>query len=140
MFKTIFATLIGCMLFVTAFAQNEIVGKWWTPNKDGQIEIFRSGNQFYGKIVWGKNARKDTKNPKPELRNRDLLGAMIFSNFKYDEGSKQWKEGTIYDPDSGKTYNCKIWLTDNNNTMNVRGFIGISLLGRTEKFTKVLGN
>jgi uncharacterized protein (DUF2147 family) len=46
-----------------------------------------------------------------------------------------WEKGTIYDPENGKTYSCKIYL-ENKNTMKIRGYIGISLIGRTEYLDK----
>ncbi|RZL30018.1 MAG: DUF2147 domain-containing protein, partial [Pedobacter sp.] len=51
------------------------------------------------------------------------------------DGSK-WIDGTIYDPKTGKTYSCNLTLKDNN-TLNVRGYIGISIIGRSETFKRV---
>jgi uncharacterized protein (DUF2147 family) len=59
----------------------------------------------------------------------------IMNDFIFD-GKATWKEGTIYDPKNGKTYDCKITREANGN-LNVRGFIGISLLGRTETFVRL---
>jgi uncharacterized protein (DUF2147 family) len=127
------------MISISASAQDAVLGKWWTPKRDGQIEIYKSiRGKYFGRLVWGKSAgKKDDKNPDPSLRSRELVGINLFTNFTYDAGDKEWEDGSIYDPSSGKTYSCKLWLTDDGKTMNVRGYIGFSLLGRTEKFTRV---
>jgi uncharacterized protein (DUF2147 family) len=62
------------------------------------------------------------------------LGLIILRDFKHDDG--EWTGGRIYDPQNGKDYKCFMKLKDNK-TLNVRGYIGISLLGRTEVWTRV---
>jgi uncharacterized protein (DUF2147 family) len=57
----------------------------------------------------------------------------LLENFKYNGGT--WEEGTIYDPKNGKTYSCIIKKKDNK-TLEVRGYVGISLIGRTVEWTK----
>jgi len=64
-----------------------------------------------------------------------LLGLQILKNFVYDAQDKEWEDGTIYDPKNGKTYSCIMTLSGNN--LNVRGYVGISMLGRTGVWTKV---
>lgn len=136
--KKIVASIAACLFLLQLAAQDQIIGKWWSPKKDGQIEIYKSGNKYFGKLIWGKDGtKKDTKNPKEELRSRPLVGMDLFTNFTYNASDAQWVDGKIYDPESGKTYSCKIWLTDDGKTLNARGFIGFSLLGRTEKFTRL---
>ncbi len=131
-------TVLLSICFTQIIAQDQVIGKWWTPKKDGQVEVYKSGNKYSGKLIWGKSGnKKDVNNPKEELRTRPLVGMDLFTNFIYKTSDEQWVDGKIYDPESGKTYSCKIWLTDNGKTMNVRGFIGFSLLGRTEKFTRL---
>ena len=76
----------------------------------------------------------DDKNPDPELRSRELIGLELFTGFRFD-GDDRWVDGTIYDPNSGKTYRCIITIRDRN-TLRVRGYIGFSLLGRTETWTR----
>jgi uncharacterized protein (DUF2147 family) len=52
------------------------------------------------------------------------------------KSENNWEKGTIYDPENGKTYSCKIYL-ENKNTMKIRGYIGISLIGRTDTWTRI---
>jgi len=136
--KKIIASIAASFFLLQLAAQDQIIGKWWTPKKDGQIEIYKSGTKYFGKLIWGKDGtKKDVNNPKEELRTRPLIGMDLFTNFTYNASDAQWIDGKIYDPQGGKTYSCKIWLTDDGKTLNARGFIGFSLLGRTEKFTRL---
>lgn len=131
------------VLSVQVFAQkkDDILGKWLNPSGEGQIEIYKRGDKFFGKLVWVKEPndangkpKTDEKNPTENLRNRPVLGLEILKNFIFDDG--KWIDGTIYDPKSGKTYSCKLTLKDHNQ-LSVRGFIGVSLIGRTEVFKRV---
>lgn len=129
-------------LYVSAIAQNAnaIVGKWLSATGEGQIEVYKKGDKFFGKLSWIKfpndeqgKPKVDKLNPDPALRTRPELGLELLQNFTYDDGT--YKDGTIYDPKSGKTYSCKMTL--NGNVLKIRGYIGISLLGRTEEWTRV---
>ena len=75
--------LLICGAMVAAHAQNadDILGIYYTPKKDGKIELFKVGNEYFGKFIWGEAGRKDTKNPAPALRTRALLGVVFLSNF-----------------------------------------------------------
>jgi uncharacterized protein (DUF2147 family) len=113
-----------------------ITGEWLTQSKDGSILIYKQANKYYEKIIGGKNeGRKDDKNPDEKLRSQPLIGKVILSNFVFD-GKSKWEDGTIYDPNNGKTYSCVIKLK-NNNEMEVRGYVGISLFGRTDVWTRI---
>lgn len=78
--------------------------------------------------------RKDHLNPNRKLRQRSLLNAVILGDFKY-AGDLQWQDGWVYDPNNGKTYRCNMQLVDSK-TLEIRGYIGISLFGRTEIWSK----
>lgn len=124
-------------------AQNKdaIVGNWLTPKHDARIEIYKKGDAYFGKLAWfalqtdasGK-PKLDTENPDITLRNRTLLNLEFLKNFVY-KGNNSWENGEIYDAQSGKTYSSKMSLSGNNK-LNLRGFIGISLFGRTETWTR----
>lgn len=118
-----------------------IVGVWLNSTGKGQIQIYKQGNKYYGKLIWLKEPndekgkpRLDANNPNDELKTKPLLGLIILRDFKHDDD--EWKGGRIYDPQNGKDYKCFMKLKDNK-TLNVRGYIGISLLGRTEVWTRV---
>jgi uncharacterized protein (DUF2147 family) len=135
-----------CCFYNNVFSQNrssDIVGTWLTSGKNpGKIQIYQAGDKYFGKITWlqvphdpaGK-PKVDTKNPDEKNRTQPLLNLVILKDFTFN-GKDEWSNGHIYDPSGGKTYNCYIKLKDWN-TMKVRGFIGVSLLGRTETWTRV---
>jgi uncharacterized protein (DUF2147 family) len=122
----------------TAAAQSKadvILGEWISELKDGKINIYKQGDQFHGKIVWNKTpGKKDEKNPDPKLRSRDILGLVILKGFSF--GGDAWENGTIYDPKSGKTYSCILRTKDNHKVLDIRGFVGSPLLGRTSSWTR----
>jgi uncharacterized protein (DUF2147 family) len=72
-------------------------------------------------------------NPDKSKQNQPIIGLIILEDFSFN--SDEWKDGTMYDAESGKTYNCNISLKDKSN-LRVRCYIGISLFGRTERRTR----
>jgi uncharacterized protein (DUF2147 family) len=120
-----------------------IIGVWESGSGKARINIIKSGNYFYGRIVWLKEPidpqtgkpKLDKNNPDETKRSTPLLGYRMLSSFEF-KGDNLWEDGTIYDPESGSTYNCKINLEDNN-TMNIRGFIGIAAFGRTDVWKRL---
>lgn len=139
--KNLFSLFILAMIAgaAPAFAQSKadaILGEWLTAKKDSRIQIYKQGNQYAGKVLWGTGSdKKDTKNPNPALRSRDLIGLTLLNGFAVD-GDDTWTGGTIYDPREGKTYSCKLTLKSPDQ-LNVRGYVGVSLFGRTETWTRV---
>lgn len=118
---------------------NQIVGVWLTADKSAKIEIVQREKKFVGTMIWLEMDRDeqgkpltDTQNPEPSKRSRLLRGLEIIPNLVYKEG--KWK-GTIYDPESGKTYSSEIVLV-NENTLEITGYIGLPMFGRTEKWTR----
>jgi uncharacterized protein (DUF2147 family) len=112
---------------------DQIIGQYWSPDKDGKIEIFKSGSKYHGKLLWVKHPKKDTKNPDPALRNQDVIGLVFLKNFVFVDG--KYTQGTVYNSLNGHSYSCQMWLEEGN--LKMRGFVGISLLGRTETFEKI---
>jgi len=144
--KRIVLFIIAVIWFsFNSYSQNkadDIIGIWLTGGKEpAKIQIYKSGEKFYGKIIWLKNPtengkqRVDANNPDKEKRGNPIIGLIMLKDFKFD-GDDEWKEGDIYDPESGKTYSSYIYLKDKN-TLKVRGYVGISLFGRTETWTKM---
>lgn len=124
-------------------AQDKILGNWLSEEKDGRIEIYKTGDKYFGKLVWGRELmeadgktprkdRTDVKNSDPKLRSRPLLGLVLLTNFTYDDG--EWNGGKIYDPKSGKTYSCTMKLKGEK--LEIRGYVGISMFGRTTVWTR----
>lgn len=138
--KSLLAFLFALILATPAHADPAAVaGTWLSADGDGLIEISIEGDDLSGTILGSPNEdpdRPDTDihNPDPVLRDQSLIGLNIFSGFSYD-GNGAWSGGFVYDPNSGKTYRAKLKLTSKD-TLKLRGYIGISLLGRTETWTR----
>lgn len=123
--------------------KNDILGKWLNEEADAQVEIFERNGKFYGKLIWLKDPidedtgkpKLDKNNPDDKLKSKPLMGLEILRGFSFD-GQKEWKNGEIYDPKNGKTYSCYMAF-DKSDKLKIRGFIGISLLGRTTYWTRV---
>ncbi|MBI3521277.1 MAG: DUF2147 domain-containing protein [Bacteroidetes bacterium] len=120
------------------FSQNgdAIEGTYMTDKNEGMVEITKRDAKYYGKLIWTKTPGKlDSNNPDKKQQTDKLAGKEILKDFVFD-GKDLWHNGTIYDPKNGKTYSCKI-TRDEKGNLNVRGFIGVSLLGRTTFWVKV---
>ena len=72
---------------------------------------------------------------KGDRKDQPVFGMTILWGLK-DEG-KVWKGGEILDPDNGKTYRCKMTVSENGQELDVRGYIGISLIGRTQTWLRL---
>ncbi|MFO7924328.1 MAG: DUF2147 domain-containing protein [Bacteroidales bacterium] len=140
--------ILFCFMFFSftgIFAQSGgIVGYWLTEEGESQIEIYRvPGNKFNGRIVWLEepfeddgSIKRDDENPDRSLRNRPTLGIELLKDFTYNASKQEWENGTIYDPESGKTYDAFMRL-EGNNTMKLKGFVlGMRFLGRESTWTR----
>ena len=131
-------SLLGTQL---ASAQaDKIEGIWLNEEKDAKIQIYKARDgKFYGKIVWLRDPIKngkpktDEKNPKENLKQQPLVELVILKGF--DADGNTYEDGTIYDPQNGKTYDCKI--TYKGKTLAIRGYIGLSLFGRTTIWERI---
>ena len=116
--------------------KDAVLGEWLAESKDGKVLIYKQGEKFFGKISWGKDGgeKRDVNNPDDKLKTQPIIGSVILKGFEFT--GKSWENGTIYDPNNGKTYSCNIKIKKPNE-LEIRGYIGISLLGRTTVWTKV---
>ena len=85
-------------------------------------------------LLFTTPGKKDTNNPDAKLKNRDLIGLVILHDFKFTGSS--WEDGKIYDPKSGKTYDCILKSKENNKILEIRGYIGSPMFGRTATWTR----
>jgi len=113
-----------------------------TGSGNAKVEIFKKGSSYQGKIVWlvepinpanGK-PKTDINHPDKAQHNRPVMGLINLWGFAY-KGDNTWEGGHIYDPKNGKEYKCVITMKDKNN-LNVRGFVGITLIGRNDAWTR----
>ncbi|MGJ1265623.1 DUF2147 domain-containing protein [Sphingobacterium spiritivorum] len=115
-----------------------MLGTWEADKKDVIIEIFKQGDKYFGKYIWGKpivesdgvTSKKDLKNPDPKLRSRDLIGITSLTGLKWD--GEEYGDGKIYNAPTVDTYKCKVWIK--NDKLYLRGYLGVSLLGQTATF------
>lgn len=138
--KTLAILICGMLLFpLTVFAQQDhaVLGYWFSadedePLNDGIIEVYQKGDRFFGRIVW---SRRD--NPiDVEGDGRPLMDRDILMDFRH-AGGNRYGSGRIYNPRNGRTYSCTLEVLDGGKRLRVRGYVGISLFGRTEFWTRV---
>lgn len=144
--KKIFFLLVVLVLAGARLASAQTqspLGVWTNAEKKATFEIYKCGDKLCGKIVTltvpndpetGK-PKTDTQNPDPKLRSRPRLGLVFMEGFKYDDDNK-WDDGKIYDPETGKTYSCYMKM-ESANSMEVKGYIGFSLIGKSQTWTRV---
>lgn len=142
------AVVLGC-LACTAFAveESEVLAEWLVESGDARVEIYKAADGTYeGRLCWLKEPeypagdpeagkpRRDRDNPDKALRDRPMQGLVFMTGFRYD-GDGKWKGGKVYDAENGKTYSCKMTLKDRE-TLEIRGYIGVSLLGRNQTWKR----
>lgn len=143
--KKISIVLFLALISLGVFARGDrVIGVWLTENQDSQVEVYKTpSGTFEGKLVWleepldedGK-PKLDKENPERSKRTRPLLGTVLLKDFTWDAGAGEWKNGTIYDPENGRTYSAFMRL-ENNNTLKIRGFVmGMRFLGRSTTWTR----
>ena len=141
--KIIFSIIVLLMPLAATFAQGKpnVTGKWKLDDGSAIVEVYQQGNVYNGKIVWlaepteaDGTPAKDLNNPDKSLRSRQLIGLNMLSGLK--EVGDEYKEGKIYDPGYGKTYNCSMKLEGD--VLKVRGSLDKrGLLGRTMDWFRV---
>jgi uncharacterized protein (DUF2147 family) len=124
-------------------AAKKLLGIWVTSDGGARVEIYEKGDRFNGKIVWLEEDNyetddleegeplRDVNNPDPSKRDAPIIGLNLIEGFSYDSKSARWHKGTIYDPNNGKTYRCRLTL-ESDTVLNVRGYLGSPVFGRTE--------
>ncbi len=137
----------ACLLAFSSFTSipnntDAIVGVWKTGEGTAMVRIYKNGEKYQGKIVWLKEPndpetgkpKVDKNHPDEATRTRPILGLINVWGFVFKEDNL-WDDGNIYDPKNGNTYSCTIRM-ENANTISVRGYIGVSLIGRTDTWTR----
>lgn len=136
----LFLSLIAFLL-ITISAQSQVTGLWKTiDDNDGKVKshmlIYEEDGKIFGKVE--KLIEPEIticKKCKDERKNQPLLGMEIIWDMEY-EGDNEWFGGHIIDPASGKIYKCKLELQDEN-TLDVRGYIGYVTFGRTQTWYRL---
>lgn len=135
--------LIICILlfFQISFSQT-VIGKWKTIDdvtgkEKGVVEIYEKNGKIYGKIV--EIIEVEHRDKKCSLcvgedKNKPILGLTFIKGLKKD--GDQYNDGQVLDPKNGKLYKCYITLVGKDK-LKIRGYIGISLFGRTQYWYRV---
>ena len=135
-------------LFISSFNSfaldnpDAIVGVWKTGEGTAMVKIYKNGNKYQGRVVWLKEPndpetgkpKLDKNNSDPAAKSKPVLGLINIWGFVPKE-ENLWDEGNIYDPKNGNTYSSTMKLI-NANSLEVRGYIGVSLIGRTDTWTR----
>ena len=147
MLTVVATTLLAAMGGVSAVpaadtALTSAVGNWQTEPDDGAVGIVQIGvdaaGTMQGRIVGGNHpGLKDVNNTDPAARTLALRGQVILRDMKY-AGGGHWSGGTIYRASNGKIYKCNVTLGADGK-LHVRGYIGFSLLGSTQEWTRYTG-
>lgn len=119
------------------------VGVWRTVDDatgkpKSLVQIWEQGGALYGKVI--ELIHPPEPNPmcdkcKGADKDKPVIGMTVMRNLKRD--GDEWNGGTVLDPESGNTYKCYIEVLGGGKKLKVRGFIGISLLGRTQYWYRV---
>ncbi len=140
--KTKLFLLLTILFSICTYSQKTIIGKWKTiddSTKEAKsiVELYKLNNEYFGKITTILNdADKDKVCIKCNGtdKNKPIEGLIIIK--KLSKNENVYNDGTITDPENGKTYTCKIWLDEKNeNILNVRGYI--AFLYRTQQWKRV---
>ena len=136
-------TFALCLVMIT-YAQtpaDKAIGKWYTDDKETIVEVYKTGDMFFGKFVWILDENEVfvtqnvfEKNPDLELQKRPVMGLVLFKDFKFDSDKDEWNGGSIYDPKNGKTYDCYMWMEGED--LKIKGFVmGMRFIGRKTTWT-----
>ncbi|WP_224243548.1 DUF2147 domain-containing protein [Hyalangium gracile] len=120
------------------------VGRWTTIDDETKkpksvIAIYEEGGKLFGKIEKTFPEPNEEQNPvckkcEGALKDKPIIGMVIMRDLKKDDD--EWSGGTILDPSNGKTYKVKISVEDGGKKLKVRGYIGLSLIGRTQHWVR----
>ena len=122
------------LLFVNQLiAQQTAVGKWVTVDdktgkKKSVVELYKEDGLLYGKIVYlfpreGREPNAKCTECTDDRKDQPLVGLQIVRGLKWN--GKEWSGGTIVDPENGKVYDVKMWVTgEEGNFLQVRGYLG----------------
>jgi uncharacterized protein (DUF2147 family) len=145
--RAISLALIALSFVATARAQElspklqNAVGLWQVLSSDGKpsgkVETYLQDGKLFGRVIEvrpGRTPKDICDKCSGEYKNKPIVGMVIMRNFH--PGGDDWVDGTVIDPENGKEYKGKIWAASKDN-LRMRGYVGISLLGRTESWVRI---
>ena len=140
--KLIYISLMLVFSIVQTSQGQSVLGKWKTIDDEtgvakSVVEIYEENGKVYGKVITIFDKTKENNlcdKCEGARKNKPVKGMIILEGAKKDGDS--WEGGTILDPTKGKVYKCTLSL-ENKDKLKLRGFVGISLLGRTQYWERV---
>jgi uncharacterized protein (DUF2147 family) len=140
--KSVVFSLVVFFAMICNVQSQSVIGKWKTVDDEtgkpkSVVEIYEKSGKIYGKIIEIFEADKRNRVCEEctgEDRNKPILGMTIIKGLR-KEGS-EYGSGQILDPKNGKLYKCVITL-EGNDKLKLRGYIGVSLFGRTQYWSRV---
>jgi uncharacterized protein (DUF2147 family) len=138
----LFAAAVGAPTIASAlttkYAPEAILGEWCTQREEnrapGRIKFVRGSDGTYlGILSWSADPKKDVHNKDPKLRDRSLVGIVVMWHLRYDDG--EYVDGYVYNPEDGGTYRMKAEVLSAE-SLKVRGYLGISLLGQNKIWSR----
>lgn len=147
--KIFLVFLVSCMcafpgMLCAQTNPDDIVGYYYyfepKEQEHSQVEVYKSGELYKGKVVWLKQPNWPDGKPKNDLFNKDkskrerlIIGISIFDGLTFDEHKKRWT-GSIYDPANGDSFNCIVWF-DDENKLKIKGYVGAEWMGINRTIT-----
>lgn len=129
---------------IAALAQSPgLAGLWRTHGDDGKpeamVRILEIDGEFRGRVVSVFSPPAESPNPRcerceGELKDQPVVGMTILRGLRRDADA--FSGGTILDPEDGKTYRCSARLVDGGRRLEMRGYLGVPLLGRTQVWVR----
>ena len=137
-----FITLLICVLATSSMYSQSVIGKWKTIDDEtgdtkSIVEVFSKSGKIYAKVVEIldlANKNSVCKKCSVEDKNKSILGLTIIKGLSKD--GSEYNSGEILDPKNGKLYKCALSL-ESKDKLKIRGYIGFSLLGRTQYWHRV---
>lgn len=124
---------------VVADPDPDILGFWYTQDRDGIIQIYKCDQYICGRFHWLKPGKegevsRDKENPDPARRNTPLCNMQFMGDFIMED-PQHYNHGWIYNPDDGQTYGAQMTLVDHN-TLDLHGYVFLPLLGASRTWTR----
>ncbi|RYE19852.1 MAG: DUF2147 domain-containing protein [Sphingobacteriaceae bacterium] len=132
------------ILTTGVLAQDKILGKWLSVEKNVLVNVYKNGNKYAAKLIWfddsddkskPMNTRLDYKNPDKALQNRKLIGMEVVDNLDYNPSTNSWENGEIYDAKNGRTWSSAATITPDD-ILKVTGYWHFKFLGKSMMFKR----
>jgi uncharacterized protein (DUF2147 family) len=118
---------------------DSIIGQWYTEGCQAIFDFYRCGQEYRARLYpLKKPDLVDSNNRTDSLKNRKLNGETTVFGLVYDPKKRRWGNGKVYNPQDGRTYSCQCWFVAGGTQMRFRGYIGISILGGSQTWTREL--